>query len=422
MTADSRPARLPDETVQALSHKIMDACAALACYTEVEGETNRPFLCPTTRQVHEYLTRWADALGMTTHEDAAGNLRSRLAGPTPDAPTLYIGSHLDTVPNAGAYDGILGVVMGYAMLEAVAGQPLPYAVEVVGFSEEEGVRYGVPFIGSRALIGTVDDMLELRDAAGQSVRDAITEYGLNVEDIAEAEYRGTALGYFEIHAEQGPVLQDEGVSLGVVEGIAGQNRLILDFVGQASHAGTTPMKLRRDALAAAARFAVAAEDLARATPGLVATVGVMQARPGAMNVIPGEANCTLDIRHARDEVRLPALQQLLDTARAAAEERGVTVTITPKMEEQATPMSESFKALLHRAATHEGLPHPELVSGAGHDAMIMASRMPSAMLFVRSPNALSHHPDELVLVEDVADALRLSVRFLHLLADEGAGA
>ncbi len=420
MTADSRPAALTDETVQALSHKIMDACAALACYTEVEGETNRSFLCPTTRQVHDYLTGWADALGMTTHQDAAGNLRSRLDGPTPDAPTLYLGSHLDTVPNAGAYDGILGVVMGYAMLEAVRGERLPYAVEVVGFSEEEGVRYGVPFIGSRALVGTVDDMLELCDAAGQSVRDAITEYGLNVEELGEAQYRGRALGYFEIHAEQGPVLQDAGVSLGVVEGIAGQNRVILDFVGQASHAGTTPMHLRRDALAAAARFAVAAEDLARATPGLVATVGVMQARPGAMNVIPGEAHCTLDIRHARDEVRLPALQQLLNTASTVAQERGVTVTLTPKMEEQATPMSDAFKALLHRAAQAEGLPHPELVSGAGHDAMIMAAHMPSAMLFVRSPNALSHHPDELVLVEDVADALRLSVRFLHLLAEEHA--
>ncbi|GGL78677.1 Zn-dependent hydrolase [Deinococcus aerolatus] len=420
MTADSRTAALTDETVQALSHKIMDACAALACYTEVEGETNRPFLCPTARQVHEYLTGWADSLGMTTHQDAAGNLRSRLDGPTPDAPTLYLGSHLDTVPNAGAYDGILGVVMGYAMLEAVKGERLPYAVEVVGFSEEEGVRYGVPFIGSRALVGTVEGMLELCDAAGQSVRDAITDYGLNVEEIGEAQYRGRALGYFEIHAEQGPVLQDAGVSLGVVEGIAGQNRVILDFVGQASHAGTTPMHLRRDALAAAARFAVAAEDLARATPGLVATVGVMQARPGAMNVIPGEAHCTLDIRHARDEVRLPALQQLLDTARTVAQERGVTVTLTPKMEEHATPMSDSFKALLHRAAEAEGLPHPELVSGAGHDAMILAAHMPSAMLFVRSPNALSHHPDELVLPEDVADALRLSVRFLHLLAEQSA--
>ncbi|TSA87508.1 allantoate amidohydrolase [Deinococcus detaillensis] len=415
MTAD---APLTDTRWQTLTTKIMDACAALACYTEVEGETNRPFLCPTTHQVHEYLTHWADELGMTTYEDAAGNLRSRLAGPTPDARTLYLGSHLDTVPNAGAYDGILGVVMGYAMLEAVKGEALPYAVEVMGFSEEEGVRYGVPFIGSRALVGTVDDMLELCDAAGQSVRDAITEYGLNVEEMAEAQYKGAALGYFEIHAEQGPVLQDQGASLGVVEGIAGQNRLLLHFVGQASHAGTTPMNLRRDALAAAARFAVAAEDLARSTPGLVATVGVMQALPGAMNVIPGEANCTLDIRHARDEVRLGALKALLETAETASAERGVTVTITPKMEEKATPMSGDFKALLHRAAEAEGLPHPELVSGAGHDAMIMAAHMPSAMLFVRSPNALSHHPDELVLPEDVTDALRVSVRFLHLLAEQ----
>ncbi|GGM08050.1 allantoate amidohydrolase [Deinococcus aerophilus] len=420
MTTDAHPAALADATVQALTRKIMDACAALACYTEVPGEINRPFLCPTTHQVHAYLIRWADGLGLQTRVDAAGNLRSRRAGPTPDAPTLYLGSHLDTVPNAGAYDGILGVVMGYAMLEALGDQTLPYAVEVLGFSEEEGVRYGVPFIGSRTLVGTVDEMLELRDAAGHSVREALSGYGLNVQDLGAARFRRPALGYLEIHAEQGPVLQDAGVSVGVVQGIAGQNRVLLDFVGQASHAGTTPMGLRRDALAAAARFAVAAEDLARATPGLVATVGVMTARPGAINVIPGEAHCTLDLRHAHDGVRLQALEQLLHTARAEAGARGVSVTITPKMEEPATPMSDTLRALLHRAAEAEGLPHPELVSGAGHDAMILAAHMPAAMLFVRSPNALSHHPDELVLPEDVADALRLSVRFLHLLAEQSA--
>ncbi|MFB9994538.1 allantoate amidohydrolase [Deinococcus oregonensis] len=402
-----------------LTQTVLDACHTLAGFTTTPGRITRTFLAPPTHDVHAFLTGWAQRLGMTIRVDAAGNLRCRWEGNGPNAPTLYLGSHLDTVPNAGAYDGILGVVLGFALVETLGGRRLPFALEVLGFSEEEGVRYGASFFGSLALLGTAGPMLELRDAGGQALRDALTEFGLDAEALPSAEIAGNALGYLEIHIEQGPVLEAAGQSIGVVEAIAGQNRLDLTFTGRASHAGTTPMLLRRDALAAAARFVVAAEELARSTPGLVATVGMMDVKPGAGNVIPGEVRCSLDIRHARDEVRLAALPGLLASAEQFATERGVTLAVTPKMEVQATPMHPQFRALLHQAAADAGLAHPELVSGAGHDAMVMAARMPAAMLFVRSPGGLSHHPDEAVLNEDVADALAVGERFLHLLAAEG---
>lgn len=395
---------------------VLDACHTLAELTTTPGSITRLFLTPPMHDVHAFLTEWAQRLGMSARIDAAGNLRARWEGTGPNAPTLYLGSHLDTVPNAGAYDGILGVVLGFALVEALGGVRLPFALEVLGFSEEEGVRYGVPFFGSRALLGRAGPMLEMRDAGGQTLQEALNEFGLEAGALPSAELTGEALGYFEIHIEQGPVLEAAGQSVGIVEAIAGQNRFDLTFTGRASHAGTTPMPLRRDALAAAARFVVAAEDLARSTPGLVATVGMMEVKPGAGNVIPGEVACSLDIRHARDEVRLAVLPGLLASAKGFAEERGVTLTVRPKMEEQATPMHPQFRALLHQAAAEAGLPHPELVSGAGHDAMVMATRMPAAMLFVRSPGGLSHHPDEAVLAGDVADALAVGGRFLQLLA------
>lgn len=418
----------PGVNLTDLNARVLAACAKLALLTEVPGTITRPYLCPTTRDVHAFLRGWAEELGLSVRVDAVGNLRARREGPTPDAPTLYVGSHIDTVPDAGAFDGMLGVLLAYALAEAVQGHALPFALELLAFSEEEGVRYGVPFIGSRALTGTADAMLELKDADGRSAADAIRAFGLDPDDLPDARVQGQpvegqlvqsrALGFLEFHIEQGPVLQAAGAAVGVVTAIAGQNRVLLDFKGRASHAGTTPMGHRRDALAAAARFVVAAEDMARGTPGLVATVGVMQARPGAINIVPGDVHCTLDIRHEHDAVRLEKLPALLAEAERFATERGVTLTVTPKMEEPATPMDAGFQALLHRAADAEGLVHPELVSGAGHDAMVMATIMPAAMLFIRSPNELSHHPDEMVNPEDVEAALRVGVRFVEGLAQD----
>ncbi|UBV44973.1 allantoate amidohydrolase (plasmid) [Deinococcus taeanensis] len=404
----------PDLTL--LSRRALDACASLAAFTEVPGEITRTFLCAPSRDVTAFLSAWAHELNLSVTLDAAGNLRARRAGPTPDAPTLYLGSHVDTVPNAGAFDGVLGVTLAFAVAQALRGEALPFALELLAFSEEEGVRFGVPFIGSRALTGTLAPLLPLQDAAGVSVLDALRGYGLDPDALPDAQVRGAALGFLEFHIEQGPVLQAAGASVGVVSAIVGQDRVLLDFTGQAAHAGTTPMAHRRDALAAAARFAVAAEDLARATPGLVATVGVLTARPGAINVIPGQAHCTLDLRHEDDGARAQALNEVLSTAGRVAQERGVTLKVTHTMAQAAVPMDAGFREALRAAAAREGLQAPDLVSGAGHDAMILAGRMPAAMLFLRSPNALSHHPDETVHPEDVHAALRVGVGFVRALA------
>ncbi|GGR32032.1 allantoate amidohydrolase [Deinococcus ruber] len=402
----------------ALTRTVLKACADLARFTETPGQITRTYLSEPTRDVHAYLTAWASRLGLRASVDAAGNLRVRREARTPDAPTLYLGSHLDTVPNAGAFDGVLGVVLGLALMEALGNATLPYAAEVVGFSEEEGVRFGVPYIGSRTLVGSAEPLLDLTDRSGVTVRGAMAAYGLSPDDLPAARASGNTLGYLELHIEQGPVLEAAGQRVGVVSAIAGQDRVTLDFWGQASHAGTTPMTQRHDALAAAAALVVETERLARATPGLVATVGVLEVHPGATNVVPGHVSCSLDVRHAENAQRGHALKHLLAAAQASAAERGVILNTHIRSQQDATPMDDRLKALLHRAAEDVGEAHAELVSGAGHDAVIVAQQMPVAMLFLRSPGGLSHHPDEAVLEEDVAAALRVGERFLHLLALE----
>lgn len=400
-----------------LTRRTLACCLDIAACTEEPGQITRTFLCPPMHDAHARLDRWAAALDLQTREDAAGNWRATRRSEKPNARTLVIGSHLDSVPNAGAYDGVLGVVLGLALLEALRGTPLPYHVELVGFSEEEGVRFGVPFIGSRALIGTAEELLTVTDAQGKTVAQAIGEYGLEVNRLAEAELKDDVLGYFEMHIEQGPVLEAEGRSLAAVNAIAGQSRLNLSFTGKANHAGTTPMSLRRDALTGASAFVLAVEHLARNTPGLVATVGALKVLPGASNVIPGEVQLTLDIRHARDEMRLGALGQLLTLAEQIAQERGLTFAYELRAEEHATPMDPGLTALLSEALSAEGQVTAPVVSGAGHDAMLVGRIWPATMLFLRSPGGLSHHPDEAVREEDVEAALRVGTRFLRLLAE-----
>ena len=241
-----------------------------------------------------------------------------------NARRLLIASHLDTVPNAGAFDGILGVLMGVALVEELGGRRLPFAIEVIGFSEEEGARFGAPFLGSRALLGVLDDSLLARtDAQGVSVAEAIKNFGLDTTKLHEAKLKTAPLGYLEIHIEQGPVLESEELSLGVVEAIAGQSRMEFVFTGEANHAGTTPMHLRKDALMAAAEWMVAVEDYARNVDGLVATTGRITAVPGAVNVIAAEARLTLDVRHAKDAVRETAVGKAIAIAGGVAMGRNV---------------------------------------------------------------------------------------------------
>ncbi|EYB69127.1 allantoate amidohydrolase [Deinococcus phoenicis] len=407
----------PSNALTDLAERTLTCCADIASYTEEPGQITRTFLCAPMHDTHARLDAWAAALGLQTREDAAGNWRASRRSQQPNARTLVIGSHLDSVPNAGAYDGVLGVVLGLALLDALKDTELPYHVELVGFSEEEGVRFSVPFIGSRALLGTAEELLTVTDAQGKTVAQAITEYGLDVGQLAAAQLREDVLGYLEMHIEQGPVLEAEDRSLAAVNAIAGQSRLNFTFTGKANHAGTTPMHLRRDALAGASAFVLAAENLARNTPGLVATVGALRPLPGASNVIPGEVQFTLDLRHAQDEVREAALAQLLAEAQQLAEARDLTFTHEVRLEEEATPMDPALTELLGEALSQEGHVSTPMVSGAGHDAMLLGHTWPAVMLFLRSPGGLSHHPEEAVREEDVEAALRVGTRFLQLLAE-----
>jgi allantoate deiminase len=400
---------------------IIARCRQLAAFTDVPGEITRLFLSPPMHNVHALLKGWMEAAGMTVRVDSVGNLRGVWPGLTANSPRLLIGSHLDTVPNAGAFDGILGVVLGIAVVEQLRGEHLPFAIEVIGFSEEEGVRFNKPFLGSLALIGKLDPQtLALADRNGITVTEAIRDYGLVPANLRDAIMTDEAFAYLEIHIEQGPILESEGASLGIVEALVGQTRMQLIFTGHANHAGTSPMHLRHDAMAASADWIVAVEAYANAHTGLVATVGTVETLPGAGNVIAGKVTASLDVRHANDQTRQLAVSSLTDSANAAAAKRGVHVTTQTQLEQSAVPLSPPLTQLLHAAAEKAGFPSRRMTSGAGHDAMIVAQRLPSTMLFLRSPGGLSHHPDETVLPQDVEAALATAMEFLALLRDDRA--
>jgi allantoate deiminase len=427
---------------EALAREVIARCQTLARFSEDADSIRRTFLSPPMRDCHREIARWIAPLGATSRVDAVGNLRIvyPAAGVEVDAPRwprLLIGSHLDSVPNAGAYDGILGVVLAIALLSAFQGRKLPFALEVVGFSEEEGVRFGTPFIGSRALVGTLnDELLNRQDAEGISIREAIENFGLNPAEIALAAIHEDVLGYVEFHIEQGPVLENAGRPLGVVEAIAGQSRLEFTFVGHANHAGTTPMNLRHDALAAAAEWISAVErhaqsasqdtshDTAHDTShntahdafGLVATVGAIQAKPGAGNVIAGETRLSLDVRHQSDETRKTAVDYFVRQAEDIATRRGLSVRSKVLMDQPAVAMDPFLVSQFDEAVRKAGCGPYRMVSGAGHDAMILAEKVPSAMIFLRTPGGISHDPAESVTVEDVAKAIECGLRLVEQLA------
>jgi len=367
--------------------------------------------------VHREITRWLEPLGATVRVDAVGNLRALYRASETPASRLLIGSHLDTVPNAGAFDGILGVMLAIACLEALEGKRLPYAIEVVGFSEEEGVRFGIPFIGSRALVGSVDDnLLNAEDAYGVSVRKAIQDFGLDPNEIGQAAFDPETRAYLEFHIEQGPVLEKLGLPLAAVERIAGQSRWEVTFLGRSNHAGTTPMNLRLDAIAAAAEWITLVEHVANTTPGLVATVGSVETKPGATNVIAREARVSLDVRHPDDRDRNRAVESLVEQAKQVAERRGLEVRPRERLSQAAVAMHSFLTSRIEEALRQTGCASHRMVSGAGHDAMILAGKIPSAMIFLRTPGGISHDPAESVAVEDVAKAIECGAHLLGQLA------
>ncbi len=392
-------------------------CLHIAAMSEEPGRITRRFLTQPVHDVHAHLRGRMQQLGMTVETDAAGNLRGLWQPADARSWRLVLGSHIDTVPDAGAYDGVLGVTLALELVEIAQELKLPLPIEVIAFSEEEGVRFGVPFIGSRAVAGRFDPtLLAYKDAAGATLEEAIRNFGLEPAQIPAAAIDANTLGFLEIHIEQGPVLESENLSVAAVAAIVGQSRFTLEFTGRANHSGTTPMHLRRDALAGAAEWIAVVENLAQNSDELIATVGKIDVEPNAANVIAGSARVSLDVRHANDTARKAAIDSLLEQAQAIAARRKLTLRTAPQMDQPAVPMDERLTALLAEAIEAAGFPLKRMPSGAGHDAMVMAGRVPAAMLFLRSPAGISHHPDEAVREEDVEAALNVGLNFLKRLA------
>ena len=393
-----------------LAAELMTRCDSLARHSEDPNCLTRTFLAPPMKDVHKDVQTWMEAAGMSVRVDAIGNIVGRYAASREDAPVFLIGSHLDTVRNAGKYDGMLGVLLGIAIVKSLEAKPLPFSLDVVGFSEEEGVRFGATYFGSEAITGKFDEkQLDLRDQNGMSMREVITQFGLKPSNIAEAAYDPKrVLGYLEVHIEQGPVLESLDKPVGIAEAIIGQSKLELSFVGRAGHAGTSPMHLRHDALVAAAEFILVVEAYAKKTPELVATVGKCEAKPGASNVIPGETLLSLDIRHKDEKVRADAVVSLLSKAQIIATERRLKLYHKTLVDVPTAWMNKAYTNLLLK-----GSDAPRMVSGAGHDASVMSAFTQTALVFVRSPEGISHNPKESVLVDDVAVALDRVLGFLR---------
>ncbi|MEM1179597.1 MAG: Zn-dependent hydrolase [Acidobacteriota bacterium] len=406
-----------------MAHEILRRCDELAEFSDEPHRITRGYLSPAMDQATECVARWMEAAALETELDGAGNLVGIRRSTVADAPVLVLGSHLDTVRDAGRYDGVLGVLLAIAAAQGLDGRPLPFDLEVVAFADEEGLRFGAPFLGSKALIGELgDDLLELSDAGGAHLRDVIDlwnrRHSGGPPPPLRCRYRDRRpLGYVEAHIEQGPRLESCGTSLGILEAIACSWWLRLRFTGRAGHAGTTPMALRRDPMPAAAAVVLEAERLARGTPDLVATVGRLEVAPGAGNVIPGAVELTVDMRHPDHATLDRQVQALLLTAKQLADERGLGFSSETLHREAGVGADPDLSSRLEGAAQAAGIDATRLVVGAGHDALVMARRMPVTMLLVRSPGGLSHHPDEAVALEDVDAAYRVMRGFLHRQAD-----
>ena len=369
------------------------------------------------RDCHREIVEWIRPLEAESNVDSAGNLHVYYRGTDRHSDRLLIGSHLDTVPDAGAFDGVLGVVLGLALLDLLSNEKFPFGIEIIGFSEEEGVRFGTPFIGSRALVGRLDDeTLAIEDARGISIRAAIRQFGLNPAAMPDVALADNVLGYLEFHIEQGPVLEDRDLPLAAVEAIAGQTRIEATFTGHPNHAGTTPMHLRRDAIAGAAEWIVEVEREGKSVPGLVATVGTIQAKPGAVNGIAGEAKLTLDVRHGDDRVRSRAAENLIRLAQEIAARRGLAFRYRTSLNQSSVAMDSRLVSCIEEAMRRSGCEPFRMVSGAGHDAMVMAEKVPSAMMFLRTPGGISHHPEETIRSEDVEKALEAGIHLLDVIA------
>jgi allantoate deiminase len=393
---------------QSLGHEIVGRIERLGKISETPEHLARIFLTPEHRAAADLILDWMRSAGMRAHLDAIGNVCGRYEGEVAGLPCLMLGSHYDTVRDAGKWDGPLGLITAIACVADLhkRGRRMPFAIEVTGFADEEGVRFASTLLGSRAVAGTFDEsVLNARDSAGISMREALSTFGLDPNHIgAAARARGELLAYLELHIEQGPVLEAQNLPVGVVTAIAGATRLAANLTGMAGHAGTVPMALRRDALAGAAECITTIEELCRTDEGgLVGTVGYIHATPGATNVIPGQVSFTIDLRAPTDTHRKKAVADIVRQIEAIAKRRKLMLQVDVTHENRTVPCAPWLKAQVADAVAAEGYTVFELPSGAGHDGMAMIDLADVAMLFVRCRGGISHHPDEHVKLAD-ADA------------------
>jgi allantoate deiminase len=437
MTRTLLPDLTPDR-VAAAARRVMARCDELARVTATPGEIERVYLSTEHARVNRLAAEWMREVGMSTRQDAAGNQIGRLdaihrGASDRDAPALMIGSHLDTVPDAGRFDGIVGVLMALEVVRLLRGpgpdgesslSPLPFAIEVVAFSDEEGTRFGKALLGSSAVAGTWnDDWWQLTDADGTTLRQAALEFGLDPGRIGEAARRPDELvGYLEAHIEQGPELDRRGQSLAVVSSIASARRFQLVVEGEARHAGGTPYDMRHDALLGASEAALAVERICRGEHHVIGTVGQLEAFPGAVNIVPGEAHFSLDLRGEFDGERdrvWDALSRDLDVimGRRGLRWRAREVHNAPAV--MCAPLLQDVIRAGIRGALPDAPDDPAtLFSPAGHDGMSIGAITDVGMLFLRNPDGISHHPDEAVSAADVALGIRaLAESVLHLAAE-----
>lgn len=404
--------------------EIVNRINQLGTISETPENLARIFLSPEHRIAADLLMSWMKDAGMAAHLDAIGNVCGRYEGERPGLPCLMLGSHYDTVRDASKWDGPLGIVTAIACVADLnrRGVRLPFAIEIVGFADEEGVRFASTLLGSRAVAGTFDEsVLNTRDASGATMRDAMAQFGLDPDHIgAAARARRELHAYVELHIEQGPVLEQQNLPVGVVTAIAGATRLAANLTGMAGHAGTVPMALRRDALAGAAECIVAVEEFCKADgAGLVGTVGAITALPGATNVIPGRVSFTLDVRAPEDSHRKRAVAEIVRRIEAIAKRRGLALQIDVTHENRTVPCAPWLKAQVAEAVAGEGFGVFELPSGAGHDGMAMIDIADVAMLFVRCRGGISHHPAEHVEPADADAGARVLSRFIENFRPKG---
>lgn len=389
--------------------RVMARANELALISETPGGLTRVYLSPQHLEANLLVAHWMRQAGMVVWQDSVGNICGRYEGEHAGAAAILLGSHLDTVRNAGRYDGILGVLAAIEVVHQLHRQErrLAKAIEVIGFCDEEGTRFGITLLGSRGLTGTWPaNWLTQADAEGISVAEAMINAGLDPSQVSlAARPVADVSAYLELHIEQGPCLEQQGLALGVVEAINGARRLNCHFIGEAGHAGTVPMWHRRDALAAAAEWMVLIEKTTQQTGNLVATVGTLHCVPAAVNVIPGEVILSLDIRGPQDAPLEALLTTLLAGAQAIATRRQLEFTAKEFYRIPATACDPTLQAVLTQAISEVQGTSLSLPSGAGHDAIAIGERWPVGMLFVRCKGGISHHPAESVMEADVALAI-----------------